>query len=232
MDATSITSIRTAAASAVATRALSRNDSRILAILGAGAQAESHLRAIPCVRDISELRIWSRNKENAKRLSSKATKDIEVIRVYDDAEQAVRGADIICTTTSSNNPVLEGSWLSDGAHINAVGASIPAARELDSYAVARSKLYVDSVVSARNEAGEFIIPLREGAIKESHIVGELGEVLVGRVKGRENESEITLFKSLGIASEDIAAASVVYERMKEQSSEENWIEFSGTRSSP
>ncbi len=109
MDATSITSIRTAAASAVATRALSRNDSRILAIIGSGAQAESHLQAIPCVRNISEVRIWSRNRENAKRVSSKASKGIEIVRVCDDAQHAVRGADIVCTTTSSTYPVVEGS---------------------------------------------------------------------------------------------------------------------------
>jgi len=164
MDATSITSTRTAAASAVATRALSREDSKILAIIGSGAQAESHLRAIPCIREISTVRIWSRNRDNAKRLSFKASKDMKVL-VCDDAEQAVRNADIICTTTSSSSPVLEGRWLSEGTHINAVGSSTPNARELDSLAVARSKLYVDNMTSAKNEAGDFLIPLREGAIR-------------------------------------------------------------------
>jgi alanine dehydrogenase len=128
------------------------------------------------------------------------------------ARAAVEGADIVCTVTASREPVLAGEWLRDGAHVNAVGASLPFARELDTAAIARSRLYVDRRESALNEAGDFLIPRQEGAIGDGHIVGELGEVLLGRVPGRRNAEEVTVFKSLGLAVEDVAAAAYVYQR--------------------
>jgi ornithine cyclodeaminase len=124
------------------------------------------------------------------------------------------GADIICTVTSSREPILLGEWISPGAHINAVGSSVPSARELDTAAVLRSRLYVDRRESALNEAGDFLIPKKEGAISDDHILGEIGELLTGRVRGRQSADEVTLFKSLGIAVEDVASALLIYEKAK------------------
>ena len=138
------------------------------------------------------------------------------------------GADIVCTTTSSREPVLLGDWISPGAHINAVGSSVPSARELDTKAVARSRLYVDRRESAVNEAGDFLIPRKEGAIGDDHIVGELGEILTGRVGGRGSPEEITLFKSLGLAVEDVASARHIYEKAK-ASGTGRFLDFGGRR---
>jgi ornithine cyclodeaminase/alanine dehydrogenase-like protein (mu-crystallin family) len=142
--------------------------------------------------------------------------DTEIVPVRS-AREAVEGAEIVCTVTASREPVLAGEWLTDGAHVNAVGASLPAARELDTAAVARGRLYVDRRESALNEAGDFLIPKREGAIGDDHIVGEIGELLLGRVPGRRTVNEVTIFKSLGLAVEDVAAAKFVYERASAES---------------
>jgi ornithine cyclodeaminase len=128
------------------------------------------------------------------------------------AEEAVRGSDIICTTTSSREPVLRGDWISPGAHINAVGSSVAFARELDTAAVTNARLYVDRRESTLNESGDFIIAKREGAIDDSHIVGEIGDVILGKTGGRQSPDEITLFKSLGLAVEDLAAANHIYRK--------------------
>jgi ornithine cyclodeaminase len=128
------------------------------------------------------------------------------------AQEAVRGADIICTTTSSQEPVLQGEWIAPGAHINAVGSSVAFARELDTAAVTNARLYVDRRESTLNESGDFIIAKKEGAIGDDHIVGEIGDVILGRVKGRRSNDEITLFKSLGLAVEDLAAANHIYRK--------------------
>ena len=211
LDATAITTIRTAAVSAVATRALARDDASALAILGAGVQGHAHLEAICAVRPITSLRVWSRNSEHARQLAAAAVERFQLnASVARTAAEAVHGADIVCTTTSATEPVLYGEWLSTGTHINAVGASTPNARELDSAAVIRSRLYVDRRESALKEPGDLLIPLRDGDIGTDHIVGELGEVLIGNVATRGNRDEITLFKSLGLAVEDLAAASYVY----------------------
>jgi ornithine cyclodeaminase len=207
MDATTITAIRTAAVSGVATRTLAREDAADLAILGSGVQARTHLQAMCLARSIHKVRVWSRSAERARSFVR------EMAAVYDlglDAvatpKEAVEGADIVCTVTASHEPVLRGEWLSPGTHINAVGASLATARELDSEAVRRSRLYVDRRESALAEAGDFLIPQREGIISESHIVGELGALLLGKIEGRRSADEITLFKSLGLAVEDVAAA--------------------------
>jgi ornithine cyclodeaminase len=205
IDATSITAIRTAAASGAATRLLAREDASDLAILGSGVEARTHLEAMRAVRSIRRVRVWSRNPENARAFARR-----EGVEAVKDARAAVAGADLICTTTASREPVLNGDWIAPGAHINAVGACFPTARELDTSAVARARLYVDRRESTRNEAGDFLIPKREGAIGDAHILGEIGEVLLGRVPGRGGPDEITLFKSLGIAVEDLAAAHHIY----------------------
>jgi len=207
MDASSITAIRTAAVSGVATRALSRPEAGALAIVGSGVQARTHLEALAVVRPLRRVRAWSRD---AGRLAAFAewagTRFGPAVEPADSAEQAVRGADLICTTTGSPTPVVEAGWLEPGVHINAVGSSLPKARELDSVTVAGARLVVDRRESASNEAGDYLIPLAEGAIRDGHIAGELGEVLLGRIPGRQSPAERTIFKSLGIAIEDLAAA--------------------------
>jgi ornithine cyclodeaminase len=215
VDATAVTEIRTAAVSALATRLLAQPGAGDLAILGSGTQARAHLEAMLAVRPIRRIRVWSRNEDNAKRFATAARqrfeRDVEVMAT---ATAAVRGADLICTTTSAQTPILLGEWISPGAHINAVRSSVPFARELDTAAVARSRLFVDRRESALNEAGDFLFPKQEGAINDDHILGELGELLLGRVQGRTSDHEITLFKSLGLAIEDVAAAHYIYHQAR------------------
>jgi len=207
VDATSITAIRTAAVSAAATRLLAREDAGDLALLGCGTQASSHLDAMAAVRDLRRVRVWSRDAARAGAFAVRESVRTGLrVEFADSARAAVEGADLICTTTASHVPILEGTWIAPGAHVNAVGACLAAARELDSDAVARSRLYVDRRESAMNEAGDFLIPRREGTIGDDHIVGEIGEAFLGRVPGRRGREEITLFKSLGLAVEDLAAA--------------------------
>ena len=207
LDASSITAIRTAAVSGVATRALARDDAGDLALLGAGVQAASHLAAMCAVRQIRRVRVWSRNPAHAQRFAAASRVPVDVAA---DPRAAVAGADLICTTTAARTPILEGSWLAPGAHINAVGACLPTARELDAAAVARARLIVDRRESALAEAGDFLLARAEGAVTDDHIAGELGDVLVGRVAGRRTPTDITLFESLGIAIEDLAAAHYIY----------------------
>jgi len=207
VNAAAVTAIRTAAVSAVATKLLARKDASILAILGTGVQAKSHLQAIPLVREIRETRLFSRSAGNVA-----------------SAEEAIRGADIIVTATSSREPVLQREWIRAGAHINAVGSSIAAARELDGATVAAASLFVDRRESTINESGDYLFALREGAIGEGHIKAEIGEILIGAASGRTSDDEITLFKSLGLAVEDLASAAFLYEKSKE-SGRGTWVAF-------
>ncbi|MGH7543113.1 MAG: ornithine cyclodeaminase family protein [Gemmatimonadota bacterium] len=211
VDATSITAIRTAAASAVATRALAREDAGGLAILGTGVQAHSHVQAMRVVRDIRSIRVWDRNADRAEAFARRETgrHGIEV-GVAGSAREAVLGADVICTTTAATEPILEGAWLEPGAHVNAVGACIPTARELDTEAVLRSRFFVDTREGTLREAGDFLIPKAAGEVDDGHIAGEIGEVLTGRVPGRRSPDEITVFESLGIGIYDLAAAHRVW----------------------
>jgi ornithine cyclodeaminase/alanine dehydrogenase-like protein (mu-crystallin family) len=216
MDASSVTAIRTAAVSGAATRALAREDAGDLAILGSGVQADSHLAAMRAVRKIRRVRVWSRSSANARAFAERHVGQGIGIEVCDSARAAVDGADLVCTTTAAREPILAGEWLAPGAHINAVGACFKDSRELDSDAVARSRLYVDRLESALNEAGDILLAIRGGAIGEDHILGELGEVLVGRVEGRLTPDDVTLFESLGIAIEDLAAAHYVHRKAEAQ----------------
>jgi ornithine cyclodeaminase/alanine dehydrogenase-like protein (mu-crystallin family) len=178
-----------------------------VAILGSGTQARSHLEAMLAVRDVRTVRVWSRTEERARSFAERESEARGLrIEVAPTAEDAVRDAEVVCTTTSSREPVLHGEWLGAGAHVNAVGFSGKAGREVDTEAVKRARLYVDRRESAVNEKGDVVIPLAEGAIGEDHIVGELGEVLVGAAAGRTSPDEITLFESAGLAIEDLAAA--------------------------
>ena len=211
MDAASITAIRTAAVSGLATRVLAREDASDLAILGSGVQARTHLEAVSLVRRLRRVRVWSRHEANRKSFAEWAGGRFGLdIELADTAQGAVTGADLICTVSSSRTPILEGAWLKPGAHINAVGSSMPEARELDSEAVRRARLFVDRRESALNEAGDFLLPRKEGVIDDRHLLGELGDVLLGRLNGRQSPDDITLFKSLGLAVEDVASAHAVW----------------------
>jgi len=214
LNASPITAIRTAAVSAVATRALAREDANELAIIGAGVQARSHLEAMAALGRFERARIWSRTAAHAERVAAESAAPFAV-EVAESAEAAVRGAGVIVTATSSPEPVLRRAWLADGAHVNAVGSSIPTTRELDTETVAAASLFVDRRESTENESGDYLMPLREGAIGTEHIRAELGDVLVGSAPGRTSAAELTVFKSLGIAIEDLAAAEHVVARARE-----------------
>lgn len=201
VDGRLITEMRTAAASAVATRLLSRPKSSVLAILGSGVQARSHLEALRFVREFQEVRVWSPR-------NSQSFADSYGIEAAGSAEEAIRGADVVVVATASTVPVLFGEWLSGGTHVNAVGACRPDWRELDDAVMERAKTYVDSVEAASVESGDII------AAKE--VVGEIGEVIAGKKPGRQSDKEITLYKSLGIAVEDVSAADLVYRRALEK----------------
>jgi alanine dehydrogenase len=213
MDGRLITEVRTAATSAAAAKALARADAATLALLGSGVQARSHLEAFRRVRPLREVRVWSRTRAHAEAFARESPLPA---RVCDTPEEAVRGADLIVTATSSPAPVLAGRWLAPGVHVTAVGAPRPDWRELDAEAVARSRVFVDSRAGALAESGDLLLALKDGAIDESHIAGEIGEVLAGRLVGRVGPEEITLFKSLGMAVEDVATAAYVYARARAQ----------------
>ena len=207
IDATSITSIRTAAVSAVATDLLARKDVTSAAILGSGVQAAAHLASLRVVRPIDRVRVWSRSFERATAFAAReAARHSIRVEAARSAREAVEGADVICAATAAREPVLRGEWIAPGAHVNAVGACVPAHRELDTAAVRSARLFVDRRESALHEAGDILIPIQEGAFGKDHIVGEIGELLLGRLEGRRGAEEITLFKSLGLAIEDLAAA--------------------------
>jgi ornithine cyclodeaminase len=211
VDASAITATRTAAVSAVATRALSREDARELAILGAGVQAQAHLEAMAAVRPFERGRVWSRTPEHAASFAAEAQAPFPV-EAANSAEEAVRGADVVVTATSSVEPIVERGWLAPGAHVNAVGSSIPTARELDADTMSAAALFADARESMVNEGGDYLFAVREAGIGPEHIRAELGEVLIGSAEGRRADTELTVFKSLGLAAEDLAAAEHVYAR--------------------
>ncbi|NIM00458.1 MAG: ornithine cyclodeaminase family protein [Acidobacteria bacterium] len=217
LDASEVTAIRTAAASGVATRLLARADADTLAVLGSGVQARTHIEAMLVARPVTIVRVYSPNRENRERLATWFRRRTDAtVDAVDTAREAVEGASIVCTTTSAKEPVVEGEWLSPGTHINAVGACIPKARELDDAAVAKARMFVDSRESAMNESGDFLLAREAGAIGDDAIEGEIGELLAGRIDGRRTDGEITLFNSLGIAVEDLATAHHVLARALEQ----------------
>jgi alanine dehydrogenase len=199
MDGRLITEVRTAAASAVATKYLARPDASVLALLGSGVQARSHLEALRLVRDFHEVRVWS--PRNAAAFAEQFG-----IRAAASAEEAVRGADVIVTATTSQIPVLQGEWLAPGAHINGVGATRPDWQELDEDALGRVRIYVDSREAAPQESGDVL------AAGADRMIGEIGQVVNGVVPGRTSPQEITFFKSLGLAVEDVVTANLVYRK--------------------
>lgn len=212
-DAGEVTEIRTAAASAVATDALARRDARTLAIFGCGAQAASHIRALVRSRDLERILVWGRSLERAAGFAEQMEGEVGVrISAVADGREAAAAADIICTVTGSRTPVLLGEWVRPGTHVNVVGSSHAGPVEIDHALVRMSRYIADSRRSALAAAAEFLLAKEAGLIDDSHIVAELGEVLLGRVAGRRSAQEITLYKSLGHIVQDLAAVSYLHAR--------------------
>ena len=209
VNASAVTAIRTAAVSALATRTLARSGARVCAIVGAGHQARAHVRALRAL-PFERILVASRTAEHARQLAAESAAE-----AAETVEEAVRAADVVCTVTSAADPVVRREWLRPGTHLNAVGACFPHTRELDSETVAAAAFFVDRRESAENEAGDYLIPLQEGAIGEGHIRAELGEVLIGAASGRESDDQLTVFESLGLAVEDLAAAEYIAQRARE-----------------
>jgi ornithine cyclodeaminase/alanine dehydrogenase-like protein (mu-crystallin family) len=213
LNASAVTEIRTAAVSAVATELLARPDADVLAIIGTGVQARAHLLALSAARPVSQIRVAGRRPASASAFAESVREQSAApVVACASAREAVDGAGIIVTATTSARPVLERGWLAAGTHINAVGACFPAARELDTATVAAAALFADSRESARSESGDYRLALADGAIGPDHVRAELGEILAGRAPGRSGEQEITVFESLGLAVEDLAAAALAYRR--------------------
>ena len=211
MDGGYLTAMRTGAVSGVATKHLARKNARIAAVIGAGVQARTQLQGVCAVRDIKEAKVF----DILPRASSKYAEDMSQnlgisVESARSSKEAIMEADIICTASTSRVPVLDGDWLDDGAHINAIGAFTPETRELDTKTIKRSKVVVDSREAALAEAGDIIIPMEQGEIDEKHIYADLGEIVTNKKQGRVNLEELTVFKSVGLAIQDAATAWIVY----------------------
>ncbi|MFF5265354.1 ornithine cyclodeaminase family protein [Actinomadura viridis] len=217
IDGTVVTEIRTAAVTAEATDRLARTDAVTMGVIGAGVQARGHLEALAGVRPWKTVRLWSRTAERARRLAEWGRDRGIPVQVVDSAREAVADADVVCTATSDCSPVLaDGDVAENGAHINAIGAFGPGCRELPTELVARSTIVVDSREAVLRESGDLLIPIQEGAIGESAIAAELGEVIAGRHPGRTGDRETTLFETLGLPIQDVVACDLVYERAVER----------------
>ena len=217
LDAAEITAIRTAAASGLATRLLAKPEASDLAILGAGEQASSHLAAMLCVRKLRRIRVWGRDEDKAAAFAlTEGAKHKVTIEVVSTPREAVTGADIICTVTKARDPILLGEWIEPGAHLNVVGSSISTTAEIDTPAVVKSRFFVDYRSSTITEGGEYLRALRAGAITPEHILGEIGEVANGSKTGRTSPGDVTLYKSLGIAPQDLASAHYVLQKARER----------------
>jgi ornithine cyclodeaminase len=225
MNASQITATRTAAVSAVATRLLARPDAERLGIIGAGVQARTHLGALAIVRSIKLARVACRTRDHAVQLVREMQDKVSFpIEAVDSNEDAVRGADLIVTATSANEPVVERDWIADGAHINAIGTHSPLSREIDSETMAAARIFADRRESVLNEAGDYLLAAQEGAVTPESIVAEVGELIIKTKEGRISPKEITLFKSLGLAIEDVACAEYLFRKAKIENVG-SWVEF-------
>jgi len=214
-DAGAVTRIRTAAATAVATDALARSDARTLVLIGHGHQAGAHLEAISQVRSLSRVLVWGRDPARAQAFADETGASLGLpVEAAGDARAAVAQADIVCTLTSSPEPVLQGGWLQPGAHVNLVGSSGPATVEADHEVVTRGRYFVESRETAWAAAAELLRARDAGLVGESHVCGEIGEVLAGKAQGRRSDDEITVYKSLGHAVQDLAAMAHLHERAR------------------
>jgi alanine dehydrogenase len=217
MDGRYITESRTAAVSAVSVKHLALPDADTLALIGSGVQARSHLEAIGHVRQLREVRVWSPQPDSREGFANEMqAHSAAPIVPAPTAAAAVRGANIVALVSSSREPVVRSEWIGDGTHICAVGACRPDQREMDTAVVKRARVFVDSRTGAFAEAGDVVIPINEGAFGREHIAGELGELAAGTVAGRQNRNQVTIFKSLGMAVEDVAAAQLAMTRATEK----------------
>jgi ornithine cyclodeaminase/alanine dehydrogenase-like protein (mu-crystallin family) len=225
LNASAVTEVRTAAVSAVATELLACADAAELAIVGTGVQARAHLLAIATARPLTGVRVAGRDQAKARRFADDMRGRVTVpVTACGSAADAVAGAGIVVTATSSAEPVLHRDWLAPGTHVNAVGACVPQARELDTKTMAGAALFTDSRESATSEAGDYLLAHAEGAIGPDHIRAEIGEILAGRAPGRTSDAEITVFESLGLAVEDLAAAALAYRKAADLGAG-SWVEF-------
>lgn len=216
VEGAQITALRTAAASGLATRVLARRDAKTHGVFGAGLQAATHIHAVATVRSIERVVIWARKLSSAEKLARDLESELEC-EIVASADPAVAGGcDVVTTVTAATEPVVRGAWLRPGAHLNVVGAHTPATREIDDETVANSAIYVDLMQSALSEAGDLLIPIEAGVLHPSAIVGEIGQVLAGEIRGRTHSTQITLYKSLGVVAQDLVAAAHVYQRALEQ----------------
>jgi len=213
LEAGTITAIRTAAASAAATDALARTGARRLAILGYGEQAWRHVEAIRVVRDIEQVTVWGRSAERAEAFASRVQENGLAATAMSDARQAVAEADIVCTVTASPEPILLGEWVADGTHVNAVGSSRAGPAEIDNDLVVRSRFFADHREGVLAQGAEFLRARAAGRVDDSHVLGEIGEVMAGTLEGRRSERDVTIYKSLGNIAQDLAAARHIVARL-------------------
>jgi ornithine cyclodeaminase/alanine dehydrogenase-like protein (mu-crystallin family) len=217
MDGSYITAIRTACASAVATKILANPETPVMGILGAGVQARAHIRALCKVKPITKIKVYSPSGRSAPRLKEDLEAEVGVqIETVDTPEKVVREVDLLVTVTTAKEPILRAEWLKPGVHINAVGSHRPDLREIDAATLERAKVVVDSREAIMAECGDILLAIKEGAITENHIHAEIGEILAGAMVARTSAEEITLYKSVGIAIQDLAAAQLVYQRALDQ----------------
>ena len=213
LDGAAITALRTAAASGLATRLLARHDAATLGLFGCGVQATSHLEAICAVREIREVRVFGRSQDKARAFAraNAGNTPASIVAVADPRHAAE--CDVVCTITDAKEPILLGEWMRPGAHVNLVGAHTPTAREADTALIARGRVYVDSLAAAWREAGDLLSPFNEGVIDRRHVVGEIGNVLLGDIGGRTSVDDITVYKSLGVIAQDLVAAHTAYRNL-------------------
>ena len=212
-DAEPVTMIRTACATAAATDALARADAEVLAVFGTGIQAASHLRALPLIRDFREILLWGRSPERTRLFAEQMSRQLDLpITALADGREAAASADVICTVTSSAEPVLLGDWVRPGTHINLVGSSYLGPVEVDTALVAKARYVADYRPGVLAQAAELAVARAAGAIGDSHVIGEIGEVFAGRLRARENDEQITIYKSLGHVVQDLAAAAYLHQR--------------------
>jgi alanine dehydrogenase len=217
MDGNYITAIRTACVSAMATKALANAESRVLAVLGAGVQARAHIRALTQIRKISEIRVYDIVEASARQLRESLQKEYGLkVNVLQSAREAVIGADLLVTVTTAKEPIIKKDWLQPGMHINAVGSHRPDLREIDGATLASAKIVVDSREAIMAECGDILLAIQENAITAENIHAEIGEVLAGKKRGRTGSDEITLYKAVGIAIQDVATAHLVYRKALER----------------
>ncbi len=214
MDAGFVTGLRTAAASAVATKYLARKDSLTLGIFGTGVQAEFHALAIPAVRAIERILVWGSSPDKTRQFAERMRARVPASVEAGDSLEAVAGADIVVTGTTATQPLFPAQAVRDGAHVNGVGSHAPATRELDPALVARSTVVVDTYEAAFAEAGDLLLAIEEGAIRREHVLAEMGEVVLGKKPGRQRADEVTLFKSCGVAFEDAVTAGLALQRAR------------------